>query len=191
MAKRIFIGIPASKQVQEEALEFCRLHQNLPVRWVKSHNLHITLLPPWEADSGEIAEIIGILKAHLYPVPNGTGASEPLNEPFSIRFDSAALGPNPREPRLIWATGQTPDGLIIFKKTVEKSLAKLIHIPHGRELYKLHMTLARIDQGYARDNLRLDVKSVNWPMTVDRFALYESLLKPEGAEYEVIGNFDF
>lgn len=43
---RVFIGIKASKTLQKKVARWHREHRDLPVRWIKARNLHITLVPP-------------------------------------------------------------------------------------------------------------------------------------------------
>jgi len=47
---RVFIGIKASKILQKRVARWQREHRDLPVRWIKNRNLHLTLVPPWYED---------------------------------------------------------------------------------------------------------------------------------------------
>jgi 2'-5' RNA ligase len=49
---RVFIGVKASKKLQKKVGEWRRRHADLPVRWIKDRNLHLTLVPPWYEDDG-------------------------------------------------------------------------------------------------------------------------------------------
>jgi 2'-5' RNA ligase len=51
---RVFIGIKASGRLQTLVREWRGNYKNLPVRWIKDRNLHLTLVPPWyEKDVGK------------------------------------------------------------------------------------------------------------------------------------------
>lgn len=53
---RVFIGVKASKQLQKKVRGWRKIHAGLPVRWIKEHNLHLTLVPPWYEDDIEKAK---------------------------------------------------------------------------------------------------------------------------------------
>lgn len=186
--KRIFIGIPASNEIKVKVDIFHRQHQDLPGRWIEPRNLHITLVPPWQAHAPEIAEIIRNLK------------DQPWVKPFMVKFDTIKLGPDPREPRLIWARGEASPPVINLRNKIYEALGqKLDDRP-----FKLHMTLARLRHSIPPQSpliLRGEGKAahpliilrggekLDWTMEVDRFVLYESHLSPQGAEYEIIKEF--
>jgi 2'-5' RNA ligase len=52
---RVFIGIKASMCLQKSVRELRNAHNDLPVRWIKDRNLHLTLVPPWYEDDVERA----------------------------------------------------------------------------------------------------------------------------------------
>jgi 2'-5' RNA ligase len=43
---RVFIGIKASETLQKNVVRWRLCHRDLPVRWIKARNLHLTLVPP-------------------------------------------------------------------------------------------------------------------------------------------------
>lgn len=43
---RLFIGIKVSQQLRNKIQTYREKHRDLPVRWIKERNLHITLVPP-------------------------------------------------------------------------------------------------------------------------------------------------
>ena len=60
---RVFIGIKVSKQLQKKVREWRKIHADLPVRWIKDRNLHMTLVPPWYED--DVAK--AVRKLHAVP----------------------------------------------------------------------------------------------------------------------------
>jgi len=177
MKKRIFIGIPASEEIKQKAGLFHQAHLDLPVRWIKPRNLHITLVPPWAIDSAQdLEQIINSLK--------GSSAVEP----FRVSFNRIEFGPNNKNPRLIWASGAATKEILDLRLKIYDCLKQT---PDSR-LFRLHMTLARVpsagsDIGEWTRTIREG--NIDWTMKVDRFVLYESHLSPEGAEYEVVSEF--
>jgi RNA 2',3'-cyclic 3'-phosphodiesterase len=177
MITRLFIGIPASFDIQSKALELKNANKDFQVRWIKPRNLHITLVPPWQAGGSEIGEIIKILKA------------QPSVEPFYALFNRIDLGPNYKDPRLIWTSGDAPNQLLDLRQTIHNSITTFIH---DREFlkysFKMHMTLARFQRASLPRWAEV-LFDISWPMLVNRFVLYKSNLKPEGAEYEILEEF--
>ncbi len=187
MKKRIFIALPISLSLQNEIIAWEQSFADLPVRWLKGKNLHITLIPPWEEN--EVDEIIESLnhfrKPPLSPLldKDGKGRSQ-----IELRFDRVSFGPNPREPRLIWAEGQTVNQLSVIRNQLYETLG----FPPESRPFKVHLTLARFRpaQFHSLPIQSLNV-SVDWHDTISSFVLMESRLLPSGADYEVLAKFPF
>jgi len=185
--RRIFVGIPISEEVKREILNW---EQNFKfqitnfksdlensIRWVAPKNLHVTLVPPWRAKELKVE-------------------SEKLKEikfqPFEIKFDNISFGPNIREPRMIWATGQAGEEIKKLKKLIEIALIENVDYTRGRA-YNQHVTLARVKELPPALSLakRGELAVVDWRQTVKSFVLYESHLSPQGADYEVLERLEF
>ncbi len=201
MPHRIFLAIPASPGLQQQAFEFQQQHSNLHVRWLSGHNLHITLVPPWEEDN--IETVIEILNRH-YDRPqhqmfgerrnpylhekSRQGSLDKARDDMRVIFTSASFGPNPNSPRLIWATGETPKALPELKSKLESILNTQ---PEQRD-FKTHITLARFrPDDFKTFPSKSLIEQIHWGMPVDSFVLYESHLSPSGAEYEILETFKF
>lgn len=170
--KRIFIAIRVSPRLVAETLKWRGGHLDLPVRWIREENLHITLLPPWEADEAEIEEVLAKLK------PIGE-----LMAPFILHFTDVTSGPTLDEANLIMATGEAPQAIVELKELIEKGLG----MPREGRPYMLHLTLARVRPQDIVLFLREPFEQpISWKETVDSFELMESILLPEGAEYKTL-----
>ncbi|MCL5666586.1 MAG: RNA 2',3'-cyclic phosphodiesterase [Patescibacteria group bacterium] len=175
---RVFVAIPISKELQGGILEWVTNFQfpisNFQPRWLQGKNLHVTLVPPWQTREW---------KAESEKLRAVKGA------PFKIRFNQISLGPNPREPRLIWAGGPTPQELPILKSNIEKALGKQ---PEDRK-FRMHITLARMrtaDKSADYNPLSNQLpQTVGWEEEVKSFVLMESHLSPKGADYEVLEEY--
>lgn len=174
-AKRVFVAIPISENTQKEILKWEENFQNLPVRWLKGKNLHITLLPPWyEGNRERIQEALQSTRRNI--------------EPFDILFQKVTFGPNPREPRLVWAEGGTPEELLELKANIERALNTK---PESRP-FKTHLTLARFrPEQFQRFKIKNLNECVQWKETITSFVLMESILEKTGAEYEILSQFEF
>jgi 2'-5' RNA ligase len=177
---RIFIAIPTSTQLQQKVGDWQKPyaaaypHTAAHLRFISSHNLHLTLIPPWYANPEEIAAI----QKKLQQIKVA---------PFNLHFEQITFGPSARQPRLIWASGKTPPAIIDLKKSLESALAGTSSISAEKRPYLLHLTLARFRP---EDFKHFEAKDLNekvdWQETVSSFALMESRLSPKGAEYNVL-----
>ena len=173
--RRVFVGIPLSDELRIEISSWRRPYECLPVRWIDERNLHITLVPPWY--EGNIA-----------------GATMKLERlrgairPFDISFEAVSWGPDPRRPRLVWATGSTPPELISLKRRVDELYPE--HVELGRP-FTLHATLARVREEESRSMLRQAFQMPRgWNTAVQSIVLYESKLLRGGAEYEILAEVE-
>jgi 2'-5' RNA ligase len=204
--KRVFVGIPIAKELGEEVLRWRNItplpplprlrrtsnpplargeiNKNSPpyeggdrggLRWLSPKNLHVTLVPPWYQD--DIQDVIDRLqKVH--------------GQPFAISFNQITFGPNPKAPRLIWAKGKASAELSDLKLSVEQILNTAIN--DGRHLlqYQPHITLARFRaEDFGKFKARHLDEKISWHQKVESFALYESHLSPQGADYEILAEF--
>ncbi len=172
MARRIFIALPISKQLEEHVAAFRAQHRDLPVRWLTGKNLHITVIPPWEEE--QVEPITDLLET----IQRTTG-------PISLNFHLVTYGPN-KEPRLIWAEGEAPDQIFTLKHNIERTLSRA---PELRP-FRLHMTLARFAPEEFSTFPVQDLKdSVSWSDEASSFTLMESHRLPQGADYEILSSF--
>jgi 2'-5' RNA ligase len=169
--RRVFIGFHAGQALSDAVAGFRRLHDGMNVRWILSENLHVTMVPPWETEDPDlVCSLLGELASGFAAVP--------------VRFDVVSFGPEPGHPRLVWATGEAPAAL--------RGLAALLKGAFGggndagRE-FLLHLTIARIkrQEGRPLSDLKLH-EPIEWNTELDTLCLYESVLKPTGAEYRVL-----
>jgi 2'-5' RNA ligase len=194
--KRVFVGIPILEELQREILEWKEKYKNYitpqpplilrgGVRWIEPKNLHVTLVPPWPSSAWQVES------NKLSAFAKATADEKVIKfAPFEISFDKITFGPNQREPRIIWAEGQAGEEIKKLKKLIEIALGGDVDVSLGRAFYQ-HLTLARF---WAEDFDRFPIKSLNekvdWRQTVKSFVLYESHLSPQGADYEVLEDFE-
>lgn len=201
---RVFIGIPASEKIKAKAFEFCRQHQDLPGQWIKPKNLpqyqialsnrygaaslkfikpgnlHITLVLPWEISQEAWNMEHEALKKQLQL------AADEIR-PFEIKFNKINFGPDDREPRLIWARGSASKQIDDLRLKIYEALGQT---PDNRQ-FRLHITLARFrPEDFGHFALQRLDENINWKEKVKSFVLMQSHLSPQGAEYEVLAEFD-
>jgi 2'-5' RNA ligase len=169
--RRIFVAVALSQALQEQIIAWQERH-HLPVRWIKGKNLHITLVPPWyEEDLERVKESLGKLCKHT---------------PFSIALNTVEFGP-PRQPRLIWATGDTTKEMLELKEHVEAALGI-----HSDQKFKLHVTIARFrPEDFRKMPVKKLGEKVDWKEQINSIVLMESHLTSAGADYEVLEEIKF
>lgn len=162
----MFVGIPIEEKLAKQILNWVDIKlEGFPIRKISKDNLHVTLIPPWYEEN--INKVIEKLEL-------------PKIKAFHFQFDSVSFGPNPRNPRLVWATGEFPQEISELTKILSKSLQK---IPERRD-YLLHLTIARFKpRDFGRFKIKNLDEKVMWRQKVDRICLYESKLQRGGAVY--------
>lgn len=179
--KRLFIAIPVHGKLKELALAWQADHIGWPVNWLEGDHFHITVVSPWlETD---IPAVISKLDDFAQSVLSGNISIKS----FAINFFKVVFGPNRFSPRLIWAEGQPPVGLLELKNRLEQALSK----PDNR-FYRLHLTLARfLASDFGPAGLPDLFDRVEWDSEINSFVLFESIMKPDGPEYNKIKEFTF
>lgn len=170
MNRRIFIALKISEELQALIMKREAEWDNLPVRWLKGKNLHITVIPPWYVQ--DIQPVINLLKT----LEGATGKIE-------MQFNTVCLGPDPRSPRLIWTEGGPPGQLPFLKKKLER----LLKLKPEKRPFLLHLTLARFKPENFKDFADKKFReTVDWKDTATSLVLMESKLSPSGADYDVL-----
>lgn len=197
MEHRIFIAINLPNDIKNNLAEYQNKWPDLPARWTKPENLHITLVFIGHIDDQGISEIKQVLKSLI--VRHKT-FSVSLNKicygPYSLRDAGrrARLGiAEHRAPRMIWVSGGLPKEFTNLKEDLEKELSgKIRLVPEKRET-SLHITLARIKEWEWRrlePDERPEVgESINFSFEVKSIELMESVLKKSGPEYTILESY--
>ena len=177
---RTFIAIPLPNECQvlldqmQQYLRACKAD----VRWVAIPSIHLTLKFLGEVDPEAIPKLNGMLSEAC--------KSE---RRFELRLHGLGCFPNARNPRVIWCgiDGET-NSLSRLQHCVESSCAQVGFAPEDRP-FRPHLTLGRV-QG--RRNLQplmdrvLGGNDLACSFQADRFHVYKSSLKPQGAVYTVL-----
>ncbi len=181
---RAFIAVDISKDVLTEIEN--RVNEwrsRLPgARWVRPRNLHLTLRFLGEATEETLAK----LSESLTDIAGGSS-------PFRMNFDGVGFFPSSRKPRIFWAgVSEPPSILLELQKQLEAASRK-----HGFEgekrRFSPHLTLARFRTARPSPDYELLTREHGrhsfGSSKVEEVILYQSILKPEGAEYTVLRRF--
>ena len=172
---RAFLAIPLPRQLQESIRVIqTELQASIAeARWTRPENLHLTLHFFGEIDQ----ETLEKLKVSVLSVKG-------CQRPFQVEVKGLGAFPNPYRPRVIWL-GLKPRGqLEQLHRAIEPCLSQAGLTTDSRP-YSPHLTIGRLLGG------KLDLTELFSSMqqktieslTVDRLILYESRLRPEGAQH--------
>ncbi|MDP2967379.1 MAG: RNA 2',3'-cyclic phosphodiesterase [bacterium] len=111
MRHRVFIAINLPENIKNKLAEYQEKRPDLPVRWTKKENLHITLM------------FLGyLIDEELLEVCNITKEIASKNQSFSINLKKIIYGPPKKiPPRLVWVEGEKSEELGKLQKDLENS----------------------------------------------------------------------
>ncbi len=193
-------------EVKNQLVSFQKKWFDLPIRWTKKDNLHITLIFIGYADDAETAEICKIARE--------TAAD---SAQFSLKLNKIYFGPpddygpeSKKIPRMVWAQGEENQELSKLQGNLENSLFKSnretrdpssvlqTSAKNGREQVSAistrrfcsHITLGRIKQfGWQQiePEERPDInEEISLNFKVSSIEVMESQLKRGGPEYTIL-----
>lgn len=182
MRHRVFIAINLPDDLKEDLLNFRDKWPDLPVRWARKDNLHITLTFLGYLSDEEILEVLRITKEVVQK-----------HKSFSINLKRVCYGPPNKPPRMIWVEGEKSEEMIDLKKDLENSLMNSIGFDRESK-FMLHITLGRINIFEFRNmdqEERPEIEEeISLSFEVNSIEVMESQLKREGPEYEVLESFE-
>jgi 2'-5' RNA ligase len=179
---RAFIAISLSPEIQ------ARLHQvstdlqdrlpGVPVRWVPSENIHLTLKFLGDVSVKNIDLLTKMIQAETSEHPD-----------FEISVGELGAFPNKRRPRVLWVRVQAPPDLQSLHESIERATTRLGYAREERP-FSPHLTLGRVSRNAKPDEVRqlslvLQQTRVGFlgAARVKAVHLYQSELKPGGAIY--------
>lgn len=187
MRHRIFIAINLPEGIKKEIFSYQEKWPELPVRWVKPENIHITLAFLGYLSDEELLEVLKIAKEIAQ-----------RNNSFSINLKKICYGPPKKmPPRMVWAEGEKSEELGKLQKDLENSLSHAEALAKADGLketrpYTPHITLGRIRQWEFRQiesEERLEVnEDISFSFEVKSIEVMESQLKRGGPEYVVLAS---
>lgn len=157
-------------------------------RWVSPESLHITL--KFIGESEKVKAIQESLASIEAPA-------------FEVKFAGTGFFPTPRAARVFWVGIEAGTELTALAGQIDAALAPL-GIEREKRAFSPHLTLARSGSGAPRrlppdgankvfSKLQAKLATMAAPdfgtMTAREFFLYQSKLKPSGAEYTKLAGF--
>ena len=128
--KKIFVEIEIPPQARKRLIQKIEQWKNLPVKWMKEANLHVTLAFLGYVDESVLPEIC-----------QKVASAAMRHESFDLEFEKITLGPNPEDPQMFWLEGSVSNELKALSESIEKELG-IFRTEH--KSFRPHITLGRI-----------------------------------------------
>jgi len=177
---RAFIAIDLDPDIKKNVQDFVRTLKatRADIRWAEPGGMHLTLKFLGEIDDGRALGVRTIL-----------AAAAARQAAFPLRLEGTGAFPGERSPRVLWIGVAAGPGLAALQIGLEEALEAEGFERETRE-FKPHLTLGRV-KGPARVGeamLELEKRRTEGfgEMTVRKVALFESRLRPAGAEYRIV-----
>lgn len=185
MLHRIFLAINLPENVKRKLLTFKDKYQEIPAKWVKPDNLHVTLLFLGNLDDNQLSQTIETIK-------------EVCDEQrsFVINLKKACFSQNQSGvPRMVWIEGEGDSKLFSLQKELEQNIFNLDSFKYKEKedrQFFFHVTLARIRQWeFQKMEERPVIDDVlNIKFEVNTIEIMESELKRGGPEYTILDSFE-
>jgi 2'-5' RNA ligase len=185
---RLFVALDLPGHVGEALVDFIARLKPLcrGARWVQPEGMHVTLKFIGHAIADADAEKFAAVRAALASVKSAA--------PVDIRYLGTGFFPDARRPSVFWCGIQASASLEPLVADIEEALEPLGIAPEARAFVP-HLTLARFKtpEGVsalaraAEEFAQRDFGSAS----ESEFHLFESKLKPGGAEHRKIESFAF
>ncbi|MCX7973080.1 MAG: RNA 2',3'-cyclic phosphodiesterase [Candidatus Aminicenantes bacterium] len=177
---RTFIAIDLSPEIKSSLKSLVKICQQTKaeVKWVGENSFHLTLKFLGEIDKSQIRSILEIMEIEAKK-----------SQPFNLECRSIGFFPEKGTPRVIWVGVEFSPELKDLQKRLEASLLKIGFSQEAREFHP-HLTLGRVKSSRYLESVLRELKKYQeksfGQMTVKSITLFESILKPSGAEYRIV-----
>jgi 2'-5' RNA ligase len=179
---RLFVALDLPEEVRAAMARAAAKLRSVcaSAHWVRLEGAHVTLKFIGEFPSDRLEEIKTALAAVAVPPP------------FKISFRGIGFFPDQWRPQVLWAGIEAGPELRALAESVNVSLAPL-GIASERRAFSPHVTLARFKSPEKLEALRAAIAAGGpyefGESIANEFHLYQSVLKPAGAEYTRLASF--
>ncbi|MFQ5615477.1 MAG: RNA 2',3'-cyclic phosphodiesterase, partial [Anaerolineales bacterium] len=144
---RAFIAVDLSpeilKQLEQVARDLKQNLENLPIRWVPTANIHVTLKFLGDVSVSNVAMLEKIIQS------TASG-----HHHFTISVGGLGVFPSKRRPRVVWVGVETPAEMKSVHRGIEIETARLGYRSENR-LFKPHLTLGRVSRNAGPRDVRM------------------------------------
>ncbi len=177
---RAFIAIDLSPEIKQNLRALLQSLRRLKadVRWVGEDSFHLTLKFLGEITDTEVKTIIATIEKVALE-----------RQPFSLECRSTGCFPEKGTPRVFWVGVVPSPALLQLQQEIEVNLEKT-GWPREPRAFHPHLTLGRVKSVRGMDQVLRELKKYEeqsfGQMEVGAIKLFQSVLRPSGAEYHVI-----
>lgn len=178
---RAFVALEIPPKIQTKIHQETKTFRNgidSLVRWVPTHNMHLTLKFLGDISPNNVEFLIQMLRREAEVVPC-----------FDIRLAGLGSFPSPRRPRVIYIGILAPAALEALQRGIESASRRLGYESEERP-FSAHLTLGRVKQnisGIDQQKIRRALEDIQVDLLatarVDSVHLYKSELHPGGPIY--------
>lgn len=184
LMKRIFTACKIT--VDEHLMAFIKETQRCfagsAIKWVETHNMHLTLIFYGDTDEMQLKRI----KDATQPIANEC-------KRFSLLTSKQGFFGTATNPKVLWLGLDEPTGELAKAQQKLKKAALIDGIQLDDKPFKMHLTIGRINRGVTEQMLKqwLNTCNVFAPsvFAIPEITIYESLLTPKGPIYKPIAVF--
>jgi len=181
---RTFIAIELESEIKKNlSLLIEKLGQKREnIKWVRREGMHLTLKFLGEIKEVQIPEVDNTLKKITENI-----------KPFILKIKGTGYFPvQKRSPRVLWVGVEAEKTLYTLQEQAESELEK-IGFPREKRAFHPHLTLGRVKtSSFVRETIQEFKKYQEkhfGEMTIDKIIFFQSVLKPSGAEYYVLSEY--
>lgn len=185
MLHRIFLAVNFPEGIKKKLISYQENWPNLPIRWTKPENLHITLLFLGNLDDNQLNETMKKSKEIISK-----------HKSFIVNLKNISYGPPKRNPpKMVWVEGEDCPELSSLQKDLEEGIFGLPSYQYKdrdkRELHP-HVTLGRIKAWeFRKMEEKPDIDEfLDLSFQVNSVEIMESFLKKGGPEYIVLESIE-
>lgn len=177
---RCFIALPISEEIRKELIilqqKINQQNPSLPIKWVESENLHVTVEFLDELNTEQIAKVKTILTQAI-----------PEHHTFEYHLEKITAFPDLNNPRVIVVKMKsTKQQDQLLHQAIWQHL-KQQHLIQESKPWQPHLTIGRL-KGEGQLDLA-DIKLSNLVWSVNQVNFYSSELTPQGPIYQVIEKY--
>jgi len=177
---KTFVAINLPEGIKKFLANYQKRWPDLPARWVRPDNLHITLSFLGYLTDVEVGNVCMVAKS----------VAESHNS-FEINLNKISYGPiDKKVPRMVWLSGEKSKELSALKRDLENQLSESIRFKPEVRTFRPHITLAKVKTLEWRTidpEERPEInENVDFKISVESIEVMESVLKKSGPEYLII-----
>lgn len=181
--RRLFcaVDVPANKEIRNAVSFLEKSISGQKIKWVDPGKYHITLKFFGSTEERKIQEIVVALEKCAKKA-----------SPFSFIIEGCGFFGKKDSPSVIWLGVKNTAGLFYLYSQVNSAIRPLGYLPE-KPVFVPHLTIGRIKHSTGNVETERLIEGLGnkalATIKVDSFSLMESLLMPQGPQYNVVERF--